>query len=71
MSHVILKKGGFIFSKCYFLQEPHNALKLHKPSLLGVQGHERKTRRGSPINHRSFTAEAPPIGKIHPTAKLP
>ena len=30
----------------------------------------RQTRRGSPIDRRPSTAEAPPIGKIHPTSKM-
>ena len=29
-----------------------------------------KTRRGSPLDRRSSTAEAPPIGKIHPFCKM-
>jgi hypothetical protein len=29
-----------------------------------------KTRRGSPVDRRPSTAEAPPIGKIHPFRKM-
>ena len=29
-----------------------------------------KTRRGSPFDRRPSTAEAPPIGKIHPFSKM-
>ena len=30
----------------------------------------RQTRRGSPVDCRPSTAEAPPIGKIHPFSKM-
>ena len=30
----------------------------------------RQTRRGSPVDRRPSTAEAPPIGKIHPFCKM-
>ena len=30
----------------------------------------KKTRRGSPVDRRPSTAEAPPIGKIHPFSKM-
>ena len=29
-----------------------------------------KTRRGSPVDPRPSTAEAPPTGKIHPFSKM-
>ena len=30
----------------------------------------RETRQGSPVDRRPSTAEAPPIGKIHPFSKM-
>ena len=30
----------------------------------------KKTRRGSSVDNRPSTAEAPPIGKIHPFSKI-
>ena len=29
-----------------------------------------ETRRGSPVDRRISTAEAPPIGKVHPFSKI-
>ena len=62
------------FKKNIFLKELAGSVSknINRPSVTKIINLASvfKTRRGSPVDHRPSTAEAPPTGKIHPFSKM-